>query len=270
MEMDAASLVPKLKLTRRSSMRSRQPYGPLALTLTTLMLCSALAAGPAYARNTSSVSTVTLDANPGAITLTPFNPALGTLSSVDLSLTAAPTAQQAELEFFDTATHPDDLGSTVVQSLNLLRPDNTPLLTLFQTTFVTINLPAQTPVFLTPTFDPASAGPITLTDAADLALFTGMQPLTLLTNGSVAGTGPPEVIISPIMMGNGGLISQVNAVTLSATYTYTPLGTVVPEPGALTLLAGMGLSGVAFALRRRRGRASAASKTGPIKVCKAR
>ena len=61
------------------------------------------------------------------------------------------------------------------------------------------------------------------------------------------------------MMGNGGLISQANDVTLSATYTYTPLGTVVPEPGALALLAGMGLSGTAFALRRRRRGALAAS-----------
>ena len=55
-------------------MRSRQPYGPLALTLTALMLCSALAASPAYARNTSSASTATLDANPGAITLNSLQP----------------------------------------------------------------------------------------------------------------------------------------------------------------------------------------------------
>lgn len=89
----------------------------------------------------------------------------------------------------------------------------------------------------------------TFTSGAVLAEFTGLGTISM----------PWETFTQTVLANTGGntTASQVTNATISGTLTYTYNAAVIPgtpEPGSVAMVIGMGVTGMAFAYRRRRAK----------------
>jgi hypothetical protein len=174
-----------------------------------------------------------------------FNPSLGTLNSITLSATETLGGGEFDEQYLNWLGTDTVASVTASQTINIVGASGT-LLSLPQSLTQTVTYTTNGSHLFLDLPDASPAGPTTVTDAADLALFTGTGTFYLGSDG----TGPVGVTaVSGITDIHNG--SQMEFVTVDATYDYTPAGTV-PEPGCLTLLAGAGLSGAGLMFRKRR------------------
>jgi hypothetical protein len=179
-----------------------------------------------------------------SLTLSQFNPALGTLTSIDFSLTET---AQGSVSFTnnDNVTH---VTTTPVEVfLTLERPDMSTLVANTNSaTFIATLGPGDGTTFSflpDPTTTTATLNPVTLTD---LALFSGTGSVILPLVASAFGE--PEGPIS-----SGLSLDLQVAASATVTYDYTP----TPLPPAWTML----LSGVlGFGFIARRGKNSVAAR----------
>lgn len=224
-----------------------------ALTL----LCGAVATGllpPTARADVTSPQTVQIPATdtnfgPGTATNDPmvfnqFNPALGALDSVSVSV-SYDFSHTATVTFttpgtFTTSATNNDLSITLPNNqviASATSPDYSQT-TTFDSSTMTLN----TPVTLPSVTNPGSVGPVSLTSAADLALFTGSGTISLPVQASSLAT-------FTINNGNGGgFVTTQAGATVTISYTYTP--DPVPEPSSVVLL-GLGGCGLLWFRRRR-------------------
>ena len=172
-----------------------------------------------------------------------FNPALGTLTQIDFSLSGH-VEGTAKFESLDAS--PATINLSLQATISLQRPDLSSLVTVIPVANTSDNVSAYDN---TMDFDGSSgktysglSGNDTLMFSsppplADLALFTGVGSINLPVSATGSSSGS----------GAGNLITQFltsASAEASVTYHYTP----APEPASLALLA----LGGSVALRRRR------------------
>ena len=195
---------------------------------------------------TISISPTDTNFGPGTAVNDPlvfnkFNPALGTLTSVSVTVSYDFT-HTSTVTFFTPGT----IGTAAVQNvISVQRPDGTGIASATatdysqSTTFNPATMKLNQPITLSPVTSSGSIGPLLLTTSADLSLFTGTGTISLPVVASSLASMPTN-------NGNGAaaVTTQADAkVTISYTYT------AVPEPSSAVLL---GLGGAGFCLYRRR------------------
>lgn len=210
-----------------------------ALTLGTVS--AADAATVLYTSNVQATQTTNYATSLG---LQKFNPALGTLQSVKVTLFGN-LSGSLRFESFDAS--PSTIVTNLSASLTLTRPDNSTLIVTIPAFSQTFNVAAfdgtfdwgGTSGFTSAAINASSSNAVVLTGATDLALFTGLGSLNspLRAQGTSSATG------------SGNLVTQFTTKAGGyATVEYT--FAAVPEPASWALmLGGFGLIGVA--LRRR-------------------
>jgi hypothetical protein len=181
-----------------------------------------------------------------SVSITQFNPALGTLNSVQINVDAH---LEGSARFEHRGNKPATITMGVWADFQVQRPDASYLVGaspgLFADELVT-NFDGTLDFGGTSgrTYDPFSAdlsNAEVTSDAADLALFTGTGDIVL----------PVRADATSGAMGSGNLLLDVQTLAsagVTVTYDYAP----VPEPSALVGLAGMGLVGLGMWVRRRR------------------
>jgi PEP-CTERM motif len=179
-----------------------------------------------------------------SFSLSEFNPALGTLTGVQISF-GLTYAGELDVINFTNASNPFTSGMSQVP-INVLTPSglDSPLVT---TAYAVASGIANPPQFATTFFmgPPTATSPSFTPGAGDFALYTGLgnNSYTLsYGTGSYSGTG--------VGVGFGGDASSSGTATV--TYTYTP----TPEPSTLVLLA-LGTLALAATSRRSRFRTRA-------------
>ena len=178
------------------------------------------------------------------VALPRFDPALGTLGTVSLTLDAVGTTSGWGLYVFNPFLSQQSAFGVVGGSLRLLRPDNSELILLGHGSPITglgVLPPESTTYVRIPV--PDSTTTTLLTNPGDLSLFTGADTITL----PVDGFGFPDVYPNTLRISSA--TSQTGFGRVTVTYEFT----AIPEPSSLTLLAVM-TPGVALVLRRRLGR----------------
>ena len=183
------------------------------------------------------------------LNFTKFDPKLGTLEAVNLSLSYT-FKQTVSMTFTDPSTITLDESQS---SIAVQRPNGTTILNQI----VPADMVSQTytgPTFphmitLPPNTQDGSITPLTLTTPADLALFTQSGPADTVIKLPVFTTAQSSVMSSS---GNGrGGDTDTIGVVASISYTYAP----IPEPSSFAALA-LGLGGYLLARRQRRSRAA--------------
>lgn len=186
-----------------------------------------------------------------SVSISKFNPLLGTLNSITFSL-AGSIHSNYSLESLDAA--PSIVTATSAGTITLKRPDNSTLVAV---------LPSATQIRNFSAFDGAidfggtsgaNFGPVVASASnsftspppiSDLALFTGvgniLLPVFATANSTATGSGNLLTLIR----------TQAGA-DVSVTYDYTPRNNNVPEPGAVAFLATGAISGLGVLARRRR------------------
>ncbi len=182
---------------------------------------------------------------------TKFNPALGTLESVNLSYSYT-FQHNVSMNFSSPSTLTVGVASNGV-AIN--RPDGS----VIGTGTVPDYSISQT--YTGPTFPSSLSLPphvvsgkssATLTSAADLALFTQTSPTDTMIKLPTTATARSTFTSST---GNGAGGAQVYAsVDATISYTYGPKVSAVPEPSTFAAL-GLGLGGYIIARRNRRAAA---------------
>jgi hypothetical protein len=181
-----------------------------------------------------------------SLTFNQFDPSLGTLTGVEITLADSATAGSA---FSSITGGEGTVTASLSGALDITAPGGaTPFsetTSVFATCTVSIgNTCSNGPNAQNdPTFTP---NPVT--DTTDLAAFVGLGTVDLVAN------------IDSVINGNTHLGSGTPTTTdnltwsgdVSVTYQYTADSTGVPEPASLTLF-GMGIGGLGF-LRRQRKR----------------
>jgi len=183
-----------------------------------------------------------------SVSITKFDPALGTLNSIEIEL-------QAHMEGTAKFEHRGGSAATVTTYLSadllVQRPDLSDLVGAWPTATTVDNVSGfDGTVDFGGTSGVTHAGlsadltNSTLTSsAADLALFTGTGNIELpvvATAGSAA-TGSGNMLFD---------FTNLASADVKVTYNYAP----VPEPSTLVGLVGMGLAGLALVWRRRRAK----------------
>jgi hypothetical protein len=177
-----------------------------------------------------------------SITIPLFDPSLGTLDSIQFSLSGH---VEGSAGFENKDAEPATITMDLQAFLKLQRPDNSVLVLTMPVASTSDNASAWdgiddyagTSGKTYPNLMADSSDSATSSSAADLALFTGVGNITLPVTAVGASTGS----------GAGNLLLQFSTFAsagATVTYNYT-----VPEPASLGL---MGLSGVALLFRRRR------------------
>ena len=196
-------------------------------------------------------STATL-AGVNPLSLTKFDPTLGKLDAVNLSLSYT-FLHDVTMTF----TSPSTITVTGNQNgISVTRPDLTPVLSgpvPDYSVSQTYSGPAFPYTLTVPTHTSAgSLPPVTLTSSADLALFTQSAPSDTLIKLPISAQAR-STFTSSSSNGAGG--SQVSAgVVVTLSYTYEPKP--VPEPSTLATF-GLGVGGYLLARRNRRSSAAA-------------
>jgi len=180
-----------------------------------------------------------------SVSITQFNPALGTLNSVQIDLDAH---VEGSAKFEHRGNKPATVLMYLWANVEVQRPDTSLLVgaSPIQTTIDSVTKFDGTVDFggtSGRTHDGLSGNQSNSTvtsDAADLALFigTGSIVLPVLANAASGATGSGNMLFD--------FLTNASA-DVTVTYDYT-----VPEPSALIGLAGMGLVGVGMWVRRRR------------------
>lgn len=221
------------------------------------LLCGAIAFGllPTAARaDVTSPQTIQIAATdtnfgPGTALNDPmmfnqFNSALGTLDSVSVSVlydfTHTATVTFYTPGTFTTSATQNNLAVNLPNGQSIVSttaPDY-----VQTTTFNSSTMHLNTPINLPTVTNSGAVGPLSLTSAADLALFTGNGtiaiPVLASSYGSFVTTN-----------GNGaGLVTTTADAKVTISYTYTPHA--VPEPSSVVLL-GLGGCGLLWFRRRR-------------------
>jgi hypothetical protein len=174
-----------------------------------------------------------------------FDPSLGTLKSINISLSSTFT-QDVSMDFSSPAiiTVTGDQNQVTLKRPDLSAIINAPVPPYVATQSYsglmfphTITMPTNT--------SNNSVPPVTLTSAADLALFTQSGPGDLLIGLPVTARAHSSFTSST---GNGfGSVATKASATINVSYTYES----TPEPSTLLVL-GLGTAGLAYAQRRRR------------------
>ena len=175
-----------------------------------------------------------------------FDPALGTLTGIQFTLTGA---VQGTVKFESLDAAPSTVTSNLAATIKLLRPDNSTIAVVLPTVSATTNLTAYDGIL---DFDGTSGrtfANVTNTDssttgmmnsAADLALFQGLGNISLPVTASASSSAS----------GAGNLVTQFSTTAGadgSVTYFYT---TSTPEPSTTILMLSSGL--VLFPIIRRK------------------
>ena len=158
----------------------------------------------------------------------PFDPSLGTLQSVNITLTGDETASVAAENQDATAA---TLSTTQTATLSLDLPDGETAVTTATTVSDTMSLGgydgtadfAGTSGQTDPDLNQSALSSVTLTDPTDLALFSGSGTVALPLSavGTATLDGPGNLLAR--------LLAQAGAV-VSVSYTYLPPATYTDEP----------------------------------------
>lgn len=181
----------------------------------------------------------------GNLSVPLFNPSLGSLISVDITLDGSVSGTA---KYENLSASPATINLNLQATITLTKPDTSTLVQIIP--LANISDPA-TAYDLTTDFDGDSGGTFsglsgaasdstTLTAPADLALFTGIGTISLPASATGASFGS----------GSGNLITQFSSSAgagMTVKYNYS---VEVPEPGTLALLSG----GLLIAAVRRRPR----------------
>ena len=192
---------------------------------------------------TFTLAQATTDFTNSTITLPKFDPTLGTLTEVDLS-------ESLNGVFNGTVTNTSAGAANfrVTEDVNLvLSTGATPLLT-----------PGGVDLLATQTYTGLAAGasspfgPFTPT-VADSAVYTSGSLFNAFVGpGNIGFT--LSTLTGTTTLGGGGNITNAINTTAGGTVTvlYRFQTSSVPEPGTFAMLVGMGISGSAFLIRRKR------------------
>lgn len=231
--------------------------------LAALAFCVLTAASQAAVTPTQTLSIPLNDTNWSAghvqagsnpLSFMKFDPALGTLKAVNLTL---------DYTFMHDISMTYDTPATIHvnvtgKSISVAAPDKSslvsenPIDTDVSKSLTSGNFPV---VVTLPTKNQSgTTGPISLTSAADLKLFLGSSAHDAILLPVVAGAHSDNGVDS----GNGTATSRVQAgASVHLSYKYDP----VPEPSTLAIL---GLGGLAAYVVRRRNRGAAQGSTGAV------
>jgi hypothetical protein len=237
----------------------RRP-APLALALVAAALAPAVTTAAPITATTSpvtmSIPVTPTNWSPGfhaslndPLKLPRFDPSIGTLKSVNISLSSD---VQNDFSMSFTAPSVITIGATGTRvALDL--PNGTQILSATVPDVTRTSTVSGPPFPRDVTFPTltrtATAGPVTLTSAADLAMFTALKSGDTIALPALATA--QSTFTSSTGNGTGRVTTRAGAdVTIS--YTYTPAVHPVPEPTSLVVV-GAGVL-VLVTSRRSRGR----------------
>ncbi|MDR3638164.1 MAG: choice-of-anchor E domain-containing protein [Isosphaeraceae bacterium] len=177
-----------------------------------------------------------------------FNPSLGTLTSVSVSVS---------YDFIHTSTitfyTPGTIGTSATENtISVTLPNGQTIASgtapdySSSTKFDPSTMSLNKSITLAPKTDMGSLGPVSLTSSTDLALFTGSGTISIpVLASSLAGQSTNNANC-------GARVTTEAGAKVTISYTYTP-HPAVPEPSSVVLL---GLGGCGLFLYRRRRQAA--------------
>jgi hypothetical protein len=172
-----------------------------------------------------------------------FDPSLGTLKAVNITL-----GYTLQNDFSMNFVAPSTITvSATAAKIQVDRPDKTALLSAAPADVSKTETVAGTPfphaLGLPSLTRTGSTGPLSLTSAADLALFTAAKKGDTLTLPAVATS---KSLVTSTTGNADGRVDTRAGVDVTVTYTYAP----VPEPASLAVL-GLGLGALGFVAARK-------------------